>query len=181
MAGVDQGLGEVDICGYLDGTLRRNCRPEKDEVQPELNDGHHRSHGLAYQAVQAPNGMILDAYGPAVGRRHDGYLLRISELNKHLAAIQGEPGAMQCNVYDDAAYPIRSHIRRGCKGGDLSDEQKDFNRAMYSMRTSVEWAFGKVVALYSYFDFRRSQKVLQQPVGRYYINAVILTDAQTCL
>lgn len=39
------------------------CNPDgHDDIQRDVYDGHHRDHGLAYQAVQAPNGMIIDAF-----------------------------------------------------------------------------------------------------------------------
>ncbi|CAB1096514.1 unnamed protein product [Ectocarpus sp. CCAP 1310/34] len=87
------GLTYDDICAFIDGTLRRFCRPDgHDDIQREVYDGHHRDHGLVYQAVQAPSAMIIDAWGPVSGRRHDLYLLRVSELSPRLAAVQDPDG-----------------------------------------------------------------------------------------
>lgn len=128
----------------------------------------------------APNGMLIDAWGPASGRRHDAYLLRVSEFNPRLAAVQ-DPDGPQMKVYGDAAYPLLSHVRRGFKGSNLTDAQRAFNQANSKMRISIEWGFGKVVQLFPFCDFRKNQKLFLQPIGKYYINACILTNAHTCL
>ncbi|CBN75972.1 conserved unknown protein [Ectocarpus siliculosus] len=94
------GLTYEDICGFIEGTLRRQPGGH-DDIQREVYDGHHRDHGLAYQAVMAPNGMLMDAWGPVSGRRHDSYLLGVSEFNPRLAAVQ-DPEGPQMKVYGDA-------------------------------------------------------------------------------
>lgn len=118
---------------------------------------------------------------PASGRRHDAYLLRTSNLNSRLAAVQNPDAEVQYKVYGDAAYPLLSHVRRGFRGASLTDEQKAFNMANSAMRISVEWAFGKVVQLYPFCDFRKNQKLFLQPIAKYCINACLLTNAHTCL
>lgn len=107
-------------------------------VMLKVYDGHHRDHGLAYQAVMAPNGMLMDAWGPVSGRRHDSYLLRVSELKPRLAAVQ-DPHQPQMKVYGDAAYRLLSHVRRGFKGVNLTEEQRAFNQANSKLRISIEW------------------------------------------
>lgn len=128
----------------------------------------------------APNGMLIDAWGPVSGRRHDSYLLRVSRLNERLAEVQ-PPDGQQMKVYGDAAYPLLSHVRRGFRGANLSDGEKAFNQANSKMRISIEWGFGKVISLFPFCDFRNNQELFLQPVARYYTNACLLTNAHTCL
>ena len=141
-----------DIFGFLDGTLRRSCRQQgNDDLQRENFDGHHRSHGLAFQSLVLPNGMIGDMWGPAPGRRHDSYLLRKSQLNTRLVALQeGKP--FQGKVYGDAAYAILSHVDRGYRGANLTNAQKAYNTELSRVRISVEWQFGKIVQLFALVD-----------------------------
>ena len=48
--------------GFIDGTVRPICRPEQN---PRIvYNGHKRVHGLKYQSVVLPNGMIANMYGP---------------------------------------------------------------------------------------------------------------------
>ena len=48
--------------GFIDGTVRSLCRP--DQNQRIVYNGHKRVHGLKYQSVALPNGMIANMYGP---------------------------------------------------------------------------------------------------------------------
>ena len=48
--------------GFIDGTVRPICRPEQN--QRIVYNGHKRVHGLKYQSVVLPNGMIANMYGP---------------------------------------------------------------------------------------------------------------------
>eukprot|EP00904_Undaria_pinnatifida_P001699 jgi/Undpi1/1152/HiC_scaffold_10.g04614.m1 len=164
----------------------RTHKPNKwpdghDDIQRDEYDGHHRDHGLSYQAVRAPDGMVIDVHGPESGRRHDVHLLRKSNHNARLAAVQNPEDEVQHKVYGDAAYPVLSHVRRGFRGANLSSKEEAFNQANSAMRISIEWAFGKVVNMYPFCDFRKNQKLFLQPLAKYHINACILTNAHTCL
>ena len=66
------------VAGFIDGTLRRICRPSR--FQRAVFNGHKRHHGLKWQNVVAPDGMIIHQWGPAEGRRSDPWLLRESNL-----------------------------------------------------------------------------------------------------
>jgi len=74
-----RGEHSANVWGFIDGTLRKMCRPTHN--QREVYSGHKRCHGLKYQSVSAPCGLIVDLFGPIPGRRHDMYLLdRITHL-----------------------------------------------------------------------------------------------------
>ena len=47
--------------GFIDGKVRPICRPEVN--QRIVFNGHKRVHGLKYQSVALPNGMIANMYG----------------------------------------------------------------------------------------------------------------------
>lgn len=171
----------ADLCGFLDGTLRKNSRPggePGEDLQREIFDGHHRSHGLIWQSLVFPNGMMGDLYGPVAGRRHDAYVLSLSELNPRLQQVmQGWPRPLK--VYGDAAYPILSHVDRGFRGANLSQAQRAYNRALSRVRISVEWQFGKVVQMFPFVDFSADLNLLLQPIAKYYLVAALLTNAHT--
>lgn len=53
----------LDNCfGFVDGTVRPICRP--DQNQRIVYNGHKRVHGLKFQSVVLPNGIIANLYGP---------------------------------------------------------------------------------------------------------------------
>ena len=96
----------LDICwGFIDGTTRKICRPEKD--QKVMYNGHKRVHAFKYQSVIAPNGLIANFYGPLEGSRHDSYLLAksglLNSLDQHSFAPDGSP---LC-IYGDPRISIK--------------------------------------------------------------------------
>ena len=53
----------LDNCfGFIDGTVRPISRP--GEHQRIVYNGHKRVHGLKFQSVALPNGLIANMYGP---------------------------------------------------------------------------------------------------------------------
>lgn len=44
-------------------------------------------HSLKFQAVCAPDGFVIDLHGPLEGSRHDGHLLKDSQLLTTMADI----------------------------------------------------------------------------------------------
>ena len=58
----DKGAALKNCFAFIDGTVRATCRP--DENQREVYIGHKKVHGLKFQSVSLPNGMIANLYGP---------------------------------------------------------------------------------------------------------------------
>ena len=115
--------------------------------------------------------MNIDAWKPVSGKGRDAFRRRVSSFNPWLASVQDPHAPQQWKVYGDAAYPLVSLIRRGLNGANLIAARKAFNHANSSPGISVEWAFGKVVQLFPFIDFRKNLNVFLQPVGKYYISA----------
>lgn len=60
---IHQKGAALDNCwGFVDGTVRPICCP--GEHQRLMSNGHKRVHGLKFQSVVAPNGMIANLVGP---------------------------------------------------------------------------------------------------------------------
>ena len=78
----DAGAPLENCIGFIDGTVRPLCRP--GENQRILYNGHKKVHALKFQSVVAPNGMIVNLYGPVEGRKHDSGMLGDSGLFQQL-------------------------------------------------------------------------------------------------
>ena len=105
-------------------------------------------------------------FGPLEGRQHDAFMLAESGLLAKLQrfhTFSGEPYV----IYGDPAYGVSRHILAPFHGARLTPQQQDFNRPMSKVRVSVEWAFGKILQYLTYMDFKKNQKILLQPVGKY--------------
>ena len=119
-------------------------------------------------------------YGPIEGRRHDAYMLSESGLLGKLRALN-TPNGQPYLVYGDPAYGLTRNIVSPFRSQHITPAEQEFNSAMSAVRVSVEWTFGKVIQLFAYLDFKKNQKVLLQPIGKYYIVGAILTNCHTCL
>ena len=119
-------------------------------------------------------------FGPIEGRRHDAFMLGASGLSQKLHKFN-QPDDQPYVIYGDPAYGVSRHILAPYRGSQLSQQQIDFNKAMSKVRVSVEWTFGKVCQYFSYIDFKRNNKVLLQPIAKYYLVASLLTNCHTCL
>ena len=60
---ISQKGAALDNCwGFVDGTFRPICHP--GEHQQVMYNGHKSVHGLKFQSVVAPNGLIANLFGP---------------------------------------------------------------------------------------------------------------------
>ena len=134
------GGAMTTVWGFIDGTVRRICRPKK--FQRIVYNGWKRLHALKYQSIVTPNGLIANLYGPIEGRRHDCALLAMSKVLDVMFEIHD---GRDLAVYGDPAYPIRPNIINPFPTVGITDQQAEFNKAMSSARIAVEWVFGKIV------------------------------------
>jgi hypothetical protein len=172
---------DLNTFAFIDGTLRPIARPARG--QRSQYSGHKRRHGLKFQSVSLPNGMIALLHGPEDGRRHDITMLRNSGAMETLRELQVR-SMIDHNrafmVFGDVAYPTNDVIISGFKGADISEDEQSFNESMQPVRGSVEWCFGKIVTYFAFTDFQKNQKALLQPVSLYYQCAALLTNFHTC-
>ncbi|KAK3105969.1 hypothetical protein FSP39_009829 [Pinctada imbricata] len=165
--------------GFIDGTVRPICRPQ--ENQRLVFNGHKRIHGLKFQSIVTPNGMIAHLFGPIEGRRHVAGMLRESGIETQMQRYMTTQNNEVYSVYGDPAYPISPYIIPPFRGGVITAQQMRFNKKMSAVRVSVEWTFGKVLSLFAFLDYKKNQKLYLQPVGKYYRVAAILTNCHTIL
>ena len=171
--------GVVPGCfGFIDGTLRGTCKPIYGQKQ--MFNGHKRTHGLKFQLVTAPDGMIVHLSGPWVGCCNDARMLRESNLNSLLADHCSTADGRYV-LYGDSGYPQQTYIRTPYRVGQLTPAHESFNSAMSRVRQTVEWGFRDIVTTFAFLDFKKNLKVLLQPVGKLYFVGAILTNVYTCM
>jgi hypothetical protein len=156
--------------GFIDGTMRPSCRPQLH--QRLVFSGHKRQHGLKFQAVVTPDGIISHLGGPYTATRHD-------------AAILAQSGLLQFTEQHfrvgDQYYCISTHIVCPFKGAQLHPDEIAFNSEMAKSRICVEWTFGKLLELFAFLDYKKNLKLYLQPIAKYYVVAALLTNCHTCL
>lgn len=171
----------MDTALFTDGKSLRICRPGGHDInQARVYNGHHKVHCAQFQGTSAPDGMIVDLFGPIAGSRHDQHVNDMSTFNERLRLAQ-----IDCRVqykdYLDKGYVIKSHSHVAYRGNDLTQELLDSNMAMSSQRVGIEWAFGKISQNTAFVDQYKVHKVQLSQVAKFYWLAAILSNAHTCL
>lgn len=69
--GVERVTGAGGVWGFVDGTFRSHCRPQGNVAQRAVYSGHKRLHGINYQAICTPDGLISSFTGPWAGPVND--------------------------------------------------------------------------------------------------------------
>ena len=165
--------------GFVDGTVRPVCRPGKN--QRVVYNGHKKIHALKFQSVAVPNGLVANLFGPVEGKRHDSAMLARSGLYDKLQQLDVLANGNPVCIYGDPAYPHRPQLQAPFKGAWLTPEQQEWNKAMSSVRVSVEWIFGDIVNYFKYLDFKKGLKIQLSAVGKMYITCTLLHNARCCL
>nr|XP_047144740.1 uncharacterized protein LOC124818226 [Hydra vulgaris] len=165
------------------GGLLMNLRPIScpREHQRILYNGHKRCHGIKFQSLVAPNGLIANLYGPVEGKRHDSGMLADSNLLNKLAVCSFNSNREPLCVYGDPAYPHRVNLQYGFKGANISPEQLIWNKNMSKVRVAVEWVFGDIVNYFKFLDFKKNLKVGLSPVSKMYLVCALMHNARVCL
>jgi hypothetical protein len=167
-----------NIWGFIDGTKQKIARPTY--LQRICYSGHKKDHCLSWQAVTAPNGLIVSLFGPIAGHMNDQGMLNESRLLQRLATMD-HVNNVQHSLYGDRGYiqtaqlitPFHNH---------LNDPLQDrFNTEMSKLRISVEHSFGAVTNYWKFFTFASQQKLWLSPVACFYAVSVLLTNIHSCI
>ena len=138
-------------------------------------------HGIKFQSVVAPNGLMASLFGPVEGRRHDSGMLVDSGLLQELSHYSFAPDGTPLCIYGDPAYPLHVHLQGPFKGAHLTPPEVQFNKAMSQVRVSVQWLFGNIVNYFAFLDFKKNLKIGLSPVSKMYIVCALLRNAHSCL
>jgi hypothetical protein len=170
-------LVALKLWGFIDGTLRKTCRPS--DFQRIAYSGHKRCHGIKFQSVVTPDGLIAHLFGPVAGSRHDSFLLAESGLIPMLSQLM-PPGSPIFSLYGDPAYPQCPYLYSGFRGAMPGSAEAEWNTTMSKVREVVEWLFKEIITKWSFLDFKAGLKIFQFPVAQYYTVGAFLTNLHTC-
>lgn len=119
-------------------------------------------------------------FGPIEERRHDDFMLGMSDLLPKLHGFV-QPNGQPYSTYGDPAYPITCNILAPLWGFNLTIHEQEFNRKMSKVRVNVEWGLERYARILLTWSLKENLKVLIQSVGKYYLVATILINCYTCL
>ena len=119
-------------------------------------------------------------HGLLEGRRHDWTLHIRKELDELLPSVLEVDGVRYC-IYGGSVYNARWFMEVPFQGATLSSAQLAFNKAMSSVRISVELLFKEIKMHFVTVDFKRKMKVFESPVGMLYMASMIFSNFRNCL
>jgi hypothetical protein len=86
---IDREGGGNNIWGFVDGTFKPCCRPGDNDEQRIHYSGYKKTHGMKFQGLCSPDGLILSLTGPYEGRMNDFQMMRSSGIEEHLDKVSG--------------------------------------------------------------------------------------------
>ena len=144
---------------FIDGTVRPIARPTNG--QQSMYSGHKRKHGVKFQTLAAPDGMIVHMWGGIEARRHDCTMLARSKLCERLLS---EPAFEGYFIYGDPAYGCSENFVCPYPTVMMTKNAKKFNKVMSKLRVCVEWLYGDVVRYWPALDMKTQMKIQQTPI-----------------
>jgi DDE superfamily endonuclease len=104
------------LVGFLDGSRYSISRHRDAAIQAACYSAKYKTN-VAYQAVVAPDGILMDFDGPFAGSKADGSVFRDSTLHLPLIAI-----FVNYHIFSDTAYPASLQVVTGYKATENVEE-----------------------------------------------------------
>ena len=131
-----------DVVAIVDATEQPTQRPKDGETQKTYYSGKKKRHTLKTQIVVAPNGELLAVSQTVPGSCHDKKLYDESGVGNKLdddEAMMGDSGFQGIQHGHRAVLPHKKP-----KDGELTKEQKKYNRQVSQIRVVVENSIGQI-------------------------------------
>ena len=125
-----------NLWGFIDGTLQKTAR--LPYFQKHAYSGHKRCHGLKFQTVVTPDGLIACLWGPMNGNRHDSHMLSESNLLQKLTDMMQVGGVTY-------AYPQSQYLFGGFHNPRAGSIEALWNKLMSKVREVVEWGYKQII------------------------------------
>ena len=190
-------IGYNRVWAFVDATLVCTARPSDVAVtvfppqapaviwdvdaQYEFYCKYAMRHGLKWQAVVAPCGLIMDLTGCAFGGHHDSRLLTDSKifqrlLEMHWSDLGIRSMANYFQVMGDSAYPTGPFTVR-VPGGRSQEAAR-----CSAVRVAVEHAFAKIYQKCRSMEWSSNLRLFsgQRIIDMFY-NAALLCNMHTCI
>ncbi len=134
---LDQFMAEFpEVVAIVDATEQPTYRPQDQDTQKRYYSGKKKRHTLKTQIVVRPGGDIVDVSHTVPGSQHDKSLYDDSRVADCLASDEAMMGDSGYQGMQHDHLSVLPHKKP--RGGQLTDEQKVFNRRVSKARVVVE-------------------------------------------
>jgi hypothetical protein len=180
---LETDLGEDDLAAILalfpelraivDATEQRTRRPKDPQVQKAYYSGKKKAHTIKTQLLVNQEGRPCHVSDSVPGSHHDLNLERQSQINEQLppqVKMMGDKGYQ--GLQDDNPERMVELPTRKPRGGELTDEQKNANRALGSTRIVVEHVLAHVKVFQVLYQVYRHSRELYNRIVRLVVGLV---------
>ena len=84
-------------------------------------------------------------------------------------------------IYGDTAYGVSRNTLSPYHGAHITLPEHEFNKSMNQVTSVLNEVLEKPCQYFAFVDFKKNNKVLLQPVGKYCLVAALLMNCHTCL
>ncbi|KAF8572976.1 hypothetical protein K439DRAFT_1376884, partial [Ramaria rubella] len=184
----DFGAPCQTIFGFINCTICLTCHPR--EFQELVYTSYKKCHGMKYQGVVIPKGLICHLSGPFHVPQNDMGVLADSRFLEYLELHVIQPGSRQgdllaCHyfqVYSDSAYGVSPVMVSSYVGiVPPTPEQCAWNMAMGGICTSVEHGLRLVLQDWPQLNCFWWQHIWGTQCGVMYQVGMLLTNTRACL
>jgi hypothetical protein len=176
-----RGYGQK-IWGFIDGTFMGFGRPQRMN-QRLWYSGFYKGHGLKYQVIITPDGIISSLSPPFPGPRNDWFMTQRTGLILKLQQVMA--GHERLYLYGDPAYSCSWGILAPYSHPDgfryLSPGQRAFNQHLAKARIAVENGLGIIQNFFTRTAFAEAIQPCKQEPAAHYFASGFLTNLLTCL
>ena len=128
----------------------------------------------------APDGMIVDAFGPRVGADNDHAMQNDSGVGMRLLNAQnGAVNPYICST-DKGLHAQACLVPMHNNAPNTLAENFE-NEMISSLRCTNEWDVGRPKSLFKYIDYRKVHFMHLQPIGLFFRVCCIMTNCITIL
>ncbi|XP_037960334.1 putative nuclease HARBI1 [Teleopsis dalmanni] len=131
-----QIAGFRNVLGYIDGTYIYVRKPANKIRSTYIN--RHGLLSITLKTICDGNKRFLDLFVGSPSKIHDALIYKLSPISKQLSSVCVD----KFHIFGDSAYPLREYLLITNKDyGDLSQQQKPFNKKHNQTRVSIENSF----------------------------------------
>ncbi|XP_046619482.1 putative nuclease HARBI1 [Neodiprion virginianus] len=128
--------GYPGVCGCIDGTFI-NIRTSAHKIKSTYVNRHDTT-ALTLQGICDAKKKFLDVFTGIRGKIHDARVFTLSFIRSTVLSMGPD-----FHILGDSAYPICENLMTPIRDyGNLTDEQREYNRRFCSTRVLIENAFG---------------------------------------
>ena len=153
------------------------CRPTKNQQWHYL--GHKKHHGLKFQGIVTPDGLMPSLAGPCLALDNNWKIWQECGLQERIDKVIGNQPRVY--LWGDPAYSLTNCVMLPFSAVSLTPERDQFNKAMSGCRITVKQGFGATSNLWCVLQIPSELQPASSPVGSYYMVSVLLTNIYKCL